>query len=63
MFVVLISVVLITTIIVGLNIEMSLEKRIEQDVIADIAENPEMCQNFPSIEACIEYFVNQRLGQ
>jgi len=60
MFVVLTAVLLITTIVVSLNIEMSLENRIRQEVIADISENPEQCSSYPSMEDCIDYLVKKR---
>jgi ribosomal protein S3AE len=59
----LVAVVLITTIVVSLNIEMSLENRIRQELIADISENSNQCKAYSLMEDCIEGLVNQRLGR
>jgi len=59
MFVVLIAVVLITTIVVSLNIEMSLEERCRQEAIARISENPEICTVYSSMDECIDVIAKQ----
>lgn len=61
MFAVLIAVVLITAVVVTLNIEMSLENRIRQEVMDDIAQNPALCNGFSSMDECIDYYVDLRM--
>ena len=61
MFGVLIAVVLITSIVVSLNLDLVLEGRIRTEVIAEINENPELCDNFSSIDECVDYWVKLRL--
>ena len=63
MFGVLVAVVLITSIVVSFNLDLVQEDQIRIKVIEEINQNPSMCNNFSSMEECIEYYVNLRLGR
>ena len=61
MFGVLVAVVLITSIVVSINLDLISEQRIRTETIAEINENPGMCDEFSSMEECIDYWVKLRL--
>ena len=62
MFGAFVAVVIITYVVVTLSIDFLYEEQIRSEIIAKINESPELCEDFSSVEECIDFWNKLAFG-
>ena len=60
LFVIMLAVFLISTVVIVVNIDKSLDERLRQVVQEEISEDPTLCENYSSMDECIDVLVKQK---